>query len=435
MKRLPLLLAFLILLSFFSATQGSLQTSSRVKSSGTIEYSTQTLILKHFTWNAYGIFDTTPENYAEIYDLTGADQTSNVKTNIAAVKAINPNFIALMYWNFRSASSYSMPEVYDECVANNWFLKDAAGNPVSCDVGYLIDVGNANYQTYIATYTKNRMNICGYDGIFADNSLFYGAGEAFWGREDSGQTPINPRTGHSWTNSEIRQAYIALHKAIKNAIGSKLLCCNNVFSGYRFWDHQNDYEEYFTSSPMDGVMSEGMWHPYLGSTPCIWMSEANWKEAVDFLVWIQDNWLSGHPSRFHVPVAKLAKGNQVHTSLPAGATLKQIVTYAYCSTLLGAKTATAAQIYFTTNLGTSDLQSINIKQLYDAPIGTPTNNYYKVSGTSVYARDFSNGKVLVNPTDLAYSVSLNQNYVTLDGQTLSSLNIGPHTGVILKSGS
>ena len=62
-------------------------------------------------------------------------------------------------------------------------------------------------------------------------------------------------------------------------------------------------------------------------------------------------------------------------------------------------------------------------------LGSPTNDYY--SFYSVYARDFENGKVLVNPTTSSYTVSLDQNYKTLDGETVSSVTLDGHTGVVL----
>jgi len=62
-------------------------------------------------------------------------------------------------------------------------------------------------------------------------------------------------------------------------------------------------------------------------------------------------------------------------------------------------------------------------------LGQPTNDYY--SYDSVYARDFENGKVLVNPSTTSYTVPLGQNYRTLDGQIVSSVTLDDHTGVIL----
>jgi hypothetical protein len=383
------------------------------------------LVIKRFTINAYGIFDTTPEIYAGLYDMTEAGWDENVRNKIAQVKAIKTDFNALVYRNMRSVES-SRPE-WATFVANGWLLKDSLGNIIPTDVGYLVDIGSAGYQAWIASYLNTQISSLGYDGVFADNSLFYGTGDHFY---RAAATPINPRTNRPWTSAEVRQALLDLHVAIKNAIGSKLLCCNGIFCGSRFYDHQSAYQEFLSSSPMDGFMSEGAWYPNYDNPQ--WMSEQTWVEAVNFLVWIQDNWLAGHSNRFYVPVCKLAYGNQAPTSLPSGATKGQMATYAYSSSLLGIKTSTASQVYLSTFLSTSDLQNVGMKLLFDAPIGTPTNNYYKVSETSVYARDFSNGKVLVNPTSSSFQIVLPSNtYETPEGSPVNTFTMPAHTGVVL----
>ena len=62
-------------------------------------------------------------------------------------------------------------------------------------------------------------------------------------------------------------------------------------------------------------------------------------------------------------------------------------------------------------------------------LGNPVNDYYQFG--SVYARDFDNGKVLVNPSSSTYTVSLGGSYKTLDGKTVSSITMSGHTGEIL----
>jgi hypothetical protein len=383
------------------------------------------LVIKRFTINAYGIFDTTPEIYAGLYDMTEAGWDENVRNKIAQVKAIKTDFNALVYRNMRSVES-SRPE-WATFVANGWLLKDSLGNIIPTDVGYLVDIGSAGYQAWIASYLNTQISSLGYDGVFADNSLFYGTGDHFY---RAAATPINPRTNRPWTSAEVRQALLDLHVAIKNAIGSKLLCCNGIFCGSRFYDHQSAYQEFLSSSPMDGFMSEGAWYPNYDNPQ--WMSEQTWVEAVNFLVWIQDNWLAGHSNRFYVPVCKLAYGNQAPTSLPSGATREQMATYTYASTLLGAKTNQADQIYFSTF--TDSAFNLQMQSLYDIDVGTPTNNAYAIGGTHVYARDFSNGKVLVNPTDYSYTVNLGlTRFVNAaTGQLVpQTITIPPHTGGVL----
>jgi hypothetical protein len=74
-----------------------------------------------------------------------------------------------------------------------------------------------------------------------------------------------------------------------------------------------------------------------------------------------------------------------------------------------------------------------VQTLRTTDMGDPLAAYYKVTGTSVYARDFVNGKVLVNPTSTPYAVTLPNAFRTLNGQLINSVNVQPHTGVILTS--
>jgi len=99
MKRLPFVLVLLVFLSFWTNAQGLLQTSRKVNSIGTIEYSTQSFVTKRYTFNCYNIFDTTPQIYAGLYDMSVADWGANVRAGIAEVKAIKPDFKVLLYWN------------------------------------------------------------------------------------------------------------------------------------------------------------------------------------------------------------------------------------------------------------------------------------------------------------------------------------------------
>lgn len=200
--------------------------------------------------------------------------------------------------------------------------------------------------------------------------------------------------------------------------------CNGIFTGDEFYSHQNEYEEMLASSPLDGFMAEGLWYDYSSMK---WYSEQQWLNAVNFLVYVQYNFLKANQSRFFVPTCELQTSDGIK-QLPSDSTAEQMATYAYTSTLLGAATN---QNY----LGiTSDTDFANqvVQPLYNVSVGAPINEYYMIAGTHVYGRDFTNVKVLVNPTSQSFTVNLGKNYEMLSGQIVSSFNVGPHTGVLLK---
>jgi hypothetical protein len=62
-------------------------------------------------------------------------------------------------------------------------------------------------------------------------------------------------------------------------------------------------------------------------------------------------------------------------------------------------------------------------------IGTPLGPYAKAAG--VFQRPFSSGRVLVNPTPATVKVALGGTYYTVAHQAVTTVTMGPNTGVIL----
>lgn len=409
--RIRALLAYssLLLLSFLTTVQGA-QTSAGINSYGTIIYSTQSLALKRYVGDDL-LNKMDAATLASLFDMCQAWSWDAQK--IQQARQIKPDFKALLYRCIKAIDNQS-PE-WQTALNGNWLLKDANGQLVydtNYPSHYLVDIGNEQYQKWVANWTKENINQYGFDGVMADNSLYAWANEIFW---TASTQPINPRTGTFWTNEEVRQALIQIHREIKNAIGSRILWCNGILEGYRFWRRYNEYMEFLNSSPMDAVCSEFLWHN--GA----WMSETEWLDSLNFLVFVQDNFLKQNPNRIFGAATSLDQ-------LPTSCTKEQMLTYAFASTLLGIKTN---QNYLT--LSTADINFITqvIQPLFNIDVGAPINDYYVVSGTHVYARDFSNVKVLVNPTDVPYTIDLQNTFRTIDGRMISRITIENHVGVVL----
>jgi hypothetical protein len=66
---------------------------------------------------------------------------------------------------------------------------------------------------------------------------------------------------------------------------------------------------------------------------------------------------------------------------------------------------------------------------FDVSLGSPVDEYYLVD--LIYVRDFEEGKVLVNPTQSAHTIYLDEDYETLDGEVVSSVTLAAKTGTIL----
>jgi len=210
---------------------------------------------------------------------------------------------------------------------------------------------------------------------------------------------------------------------VKERIGSKLWISNGIFRGVDFFGTSQDrYIRLLTETSIDGFMSEGIFNE--GSdegTGGTFYSEDNWKKSVDFVVLIQDNFLN-QAGKIFLPHSRCAV-NQI----PAGCTSEQMATFAFSSLLLGIN---RSQNYLSLQ-GAMLLDEV--QSLFKIDLGVPTGNYYVTEGGHVYARDFTKIKVLVNPTDQPYLVYLDGEYETFDGQIVSSFNMEPHTGLILKA--
>ena len=156
------------------------------------------------------------------------------------------------------------------------------------------------------------------------------------------------------------------------------------------------------------------------------ISEANWKSSVDFVAWVQDNFLAGHPERYF-------SAGCVASTLPSGATAQQVMAYGFCSMMLAVKYSSPQNtIDFGLDYSKDATLLAFAQTLHNVSLVGPLGSYYQISSTSVYARDFANAKVLVNPSATSYAIALSGGYTTLGGQSVSgTITVAPHTGTIL----
>jgi hypothetical protein len=371
------------------------------------------------------------ETIAKTFDMSQSWYTYNwdpgwdYSAKMNQVHALNQNYKFLMYRNCISVPDYLTDE-WNYAQSQGWLLKDINGNYVTegwTDL-YGVDITNPAYQQWLAAKVKSLLDLQPFDGVYVDNGLKYNAAifDALFTTR-----PINPRTGTYFTDQEIRDGMAGMLNAIIDAIGtSKLLMPNGIWNGAAWWNNPSadGYRYILSKVPrLNCLGSEGTFRAYDGQ----WYSESNWKQSVDFVVWVQDNFLNGHSDRYFDAAC-------TSVTLPPGATVEQVIKYGYCSMLLGTKFSSPQNTiefgFSESNLPNATLLQL-LQKIRSIDVGYPINDYYTIEGTHVYARDFSNAKVLVNPTDSSYSVSLGSSYKTLDGLTVSSVTMTSHTGAIL----
>ncbi len=105
---------------------------------------------------------------------------------------------------------------------------------------------------------------------------------------------------------------------------------------------------------------------------------------------------------------------------------ERILKYSYSGYLLGINGKNAYWgFYLATN---GHIDNWLFPSIMDLDVGQPLSPYYQ--SQSVYIRDFSEGKVLFNPSSNSYMVNLGGTYI-VDGKEVSSLTIAPYSGEIL----
>jgi hypothetical protein len=425
MKKSFIVIAPLLLISLFIPVRGALQDSQTISSSGTIVFLSSFKIgIFTCSWN-FGEYDA--ETIAKTFDSSASwyvDPQHDYSQKMNQVHALNPNYKALVYRNVQQVYNYSTDE-WNTAAINGWLLKIANGSyciDQTYPENYRVDIGNPAYQQWLGATVKSWLDRYSFfDGVMTDGGLSTGARDfSCWSPPNL--APINPRTGTYWTDQEVYDGIVGCLNAIINAIGpSKILIANGVWDGEAFFSGQYDSE--LSGVPGLGVLSEGIFYQ---SYTANWWTEAQWKQSLDMVVWMQDNLLQKNPNAHFVGAVPIDA-----SSPPLGTTADQLMMFGYCSMMLGAKYSGQNEIGYWGINNQPSLLSL-AQRLHALDMVEPLNPYYKINSTSVYARDFVNGKVFVNPTSASYAVTLDTSYATFNGSVVSgSLTINSHTGLIL----
>jgi len=381
-----------------------------------------------YSWTAQNYVDRTDSLQAH-YDFT--------PSILQQIPSLEPSFIRLLYRNVREIYQSEFNNGVDGVPFNKaWLLKDASGNYVrKGGTNYMVDITNPDYQQWVANWYYNHItNLNPYfDGFFLDNGLYPTEGNWHYGA--SGE-PVKPGTTRAFTTDEIVNAYVNIYKAIKNKNPNRVMIANGIGTGGRWmrWGVKDNYIKLATET---GFMTEfwlSNWENSLTDSKWIYYSEDylqnsdyNWKDSIDMLVEVGDMF-SG---KYIVVVAQVADDHYdwdpiLPSPLTTTAEKQQYCIYNYASLLLAASTNNT----YLVSLGLWG--ATNIQYLWKTDVGSPSGSYYMISGTRVYARNFSKAKVLVNPSNNSYTVPVGSGYKYLNGTSApSNITMKAHTGEIL----
>jgi hypothetical protein len=322
-------------------------------------------------------------------------------------RAVNPDIIILAYvvstsWN----NNYWNDTLHKQMltgIQNDWWLTDGSGNKTSNWPGLTLLNLNSGWNDYLATFVARNVILSGYwDGVFYDD---VGEGISYIGAVDvnrDGQRDSAATADQLWRNG-----YVSLVSRTRALVGSKPIIVTNGSSRAELAPYVN------------GRMFEAF--------PTPW--EGNWTT-------VMKKYLADEDKVAHDSI-QIINGGTDNTGASSNYAKMR---FGLTSTLLGGG-------YFGFDYGTSRHNDLWYYDEYDASLGSPieepqdrlspSNSAMK---SSVWERNFSGGKIIVNSTNVAQRIKLDGEYEHLhgtqdasvnNGRIVSSVNVNAQDGVVL----
>jgi hypothetical protein len=322
---------------------------------------------------------------------------------VSDMMAVNPNVRLFVYVQGMFATQSNLPF--------SWYAHNAAGNKIkSQDFGtYLMNPKSSGWQNEVLSICKTKQAASHYQGCFLDSM-----GPTGVNPDSVTSLPINPSTNKAYTRRQWLDATQGVAAKVEAAMSPRPTLANGLVDGPGYANPTGPTERLLdgcTGGMMEAFMRASNWRT------SYYKGETAWRQDVDALA----------------DAANRSQGSIVLAvtkvwSSATGAQISAWHRYALGSFLLGYKPGHA---YFTFR---SDHDLTKPSPWWDVNLGTPSSGYFRTS-TGLYVRNFTNGKVVVNPTNSSHSLKLEARYVDLLGVTRtsgSSLGLGAHTAQILK---
>jgi hypothetical protein len=318
--------------------------------------------------------------------------------DVAAMRRANRDLLILAYMN-AGFSQFWQSKHFPE----DWYAHDRTGARVRNRVtgNYLMVPTNEGWVQNRIEECRLRLAASGYHGCDLDM-----LGQASLSTGYVTGVAMNPATGREFTRAEWLAATAELAARVRAAVTPKLVMGNGLSTGTLYFGGTRQL-----LAGMDGGIAEAWMR---GSKLAVdgFHDAATWKKDVDLIV---DAEAQGKPI---LTLTKLwVRSTQAQKD--------QWRTYSLASFLLA--TNGRSYFFFSDRFGASRTAS---HPLYTLDIGTPLGPYANRDG--VYTRNFSAGRVLVNPSRRIRTVALGGTYLTPTGNRVTTVKMGPNTGKILR---
>jgi len=318
--------------------------------------------------------------------------------HIDAMRAENPDLVVYAYMNGTFAKpkdAASMPD--------SWFLKDRNGNRIKHNTfnNFYMDPGNAGWRGWVAKRCADWTNLSGFDGCYLDDM-----GQGNLQSKHLSSYPIDPRTGQPVELTKWVTSLVGLLKRVTDANPGLLVATSGLNYGSLYFEKGQ-------SKRLHAGADLGHMEAFLrfsGDSATKFPKLSRWEGDVELLAYAAKN---------DLPII-------VESKIWVSLTTKQRWqwrSFIYASFLL-ANDGTHT-LYL--NLGKG--KPATPHKIESVDLGRPTEDYALRDG--VYQRNFSKGRVLVNPTDKGRYVRLGGEYVRNNGRVTTGLYVAPHTGHVL----
>jgi hypothetical protein len=317
---------------------------------------------------------------------------------VGEMRAANPNLQLFVYMNGTFTYRGDLPEAV--------YSHDASGRRIRAkgwSWTYLLNPASAAAVAYDQQRAKDLVAYSGYDGLFLDV-----LGPAPLDANYVTSLPVNPATRQVWTKTAWLATTTSLANQVRSSLGAPVVG-NGLVMGASYFNADTPTSQ-LLSSGMEGGMPEA-WMRSAWQGGDTWRSEAAWKNDVDMLA------DAGNRGESVLTITKV-------WSYATQAQKDQWYSFALASFLLG----NDGHSYFGFSGTAPGGTTVDHAQSHIS-LGDPLAGYTYTGG--VYQRDFTAGKVLVNPTKTAVTVTLGGVYFDEHGQVVTSLTVLPHTGRIL----
>jgi hypothetical protein len=352
---------------------------------------------------------------------------------------VNPLIISLEYQSWFDTGPGAPDYGYISSNHEEWFYHDANGNrvttygthkrsdcdpalcttdPAFCNCRFGLDVGNPDLRDFVAqrfldlvTTGGEWAHDRGFDGIFMDNT--YPAWPYRPGKVQSGAVSATPvySNGSTQTEDDWIRDQTGFLASMKDAVGpSKILLFNACMSnqGFPTW-RPNSYSflEYADGCTMEYWVVQGR------ETDATSKLNSSWQEDMDLFAGVNDR------GKWSTPLM----GSGVHT---AG-----VNRYAIASALLIWTSPRSCMNFWK---GTAEeaiagrFDDTFPEALVD--LGSPVDPY-EIRPDGVAEREFSHGRVLVNPTSGQITIDLGEPMRTIEGDLVTTVTLASGRAEIL----